>query len=259
MRNARVAVLGGVYDAVVEDDRGELLRLSDGRRVLGEDVVWLPPVRPGTIVALGLNYSDHANELAFDVPADPLIFLKGPNTLLGHRGVTRRPADADAMHYECELVVVIGRTARRVSRTDAYDYVRGYAVANDYVIRGYIENYYRPNLRAKNRDGSTVLGPWIVDAQDVPNPMNLNLRTTVNGKVTQEGCTTDMVFDIPFLIEHLTAFMTLSPGDLILTGTPKGVAYLEPDDIVVTEIDGVGRLESTVVDDARFYAARSRK
>jgi 5-oxopent-3-ene-1,2,5-tricarboxylate decarboxylase / 2-hydroxyhepta-2,4-diene-1,7-dioate isomerase len=175
MRRARVAYRGGVFDAEVASD-GQTLRLSDGRQVREDDVVWLPPIQPRTIIALGLNYADHAAELAFKAPEEPLVFLKGPSSLLGHKGLTRRPADAKQMHYECELAVVIGKTARNVPRERAYDYVGGYTVANDYAIREYLENYYRPNLRVKNRDGCTPLGPWIVDAGDV-DPANLALAT----------------------------------------------------------------------------------
>src|SRR5690606_41581807 len=105
--------------------------------------------------------------------------------------------------------------ARNVSQQDAYDYIAGYTVANDYAIRDYLENYYRPNLRVKNRDGCTPIGPWLVDAADVPDPMDLVLSTSVNGKETQRGTTRDMVFSIPWLIEYLSAIMTLSPGDII--------------------------------------------
>jgi 5-oxopent-3-ene-1,2,5-tricarboxylate decarboxylase/2-hydroxyhepta-2,4-diene-1,7-dioate isomerase len=112
----------------------------------------------GAIFALGLNYSDHAKELAFKAPSEPLIFLKGPNTLCGDRSFTRRPPDVTYMHYECELVVLIGKKARRVKRENAYDYVAGYQVANDYAIRDYLENYYRPNFRVKSRDNSTPIG-----------------------------------------------------------------------------------------------------
>lgn len=254
MKRARVAYAGAVHDAAEVDGR---LRLADGRFVREEDAVWLPPVRPRTIFALGLNYADHAKELAFKAPDEPLVFMKGPNALIGHRGRTRRPADATYMHYECELGVVIGRPARRVKRADAYDCVAGYTVANDYAIRDYLENYYRPNLRVKNRDGSTPVGPWLVDAADVPEPMNLRLRTLVNGKVTQEGRTRDMIFDIPFLIEYLSAFMTLAAGDLILTGTPEGLVDVKPGDEVVTEIDGVGRLVNFMVGDDAFYGGNA--
>jgi 5-oxopent-3-ene-1,2,5-tricarboxylate decarboxylase / 2-hydroxyhepta-2,4-diene-1,7-dioate isomerase len=228
------------------------LRLADGRVVAEDAVVWLPPVEGGTIVALGLNYADHAKELAFAAQEEPLVFLKGPGTLIGHRGQTRRPADATFMHYECELAVVIGATAANVRREDAAEVIAGYTVANDYAIRDYLENWYRPNLRVKNRDTCTVLGPWLVDASDVPDPANLALRTTVNGAVTQQGNTRDLVFDIPALIAYLTGFMTLAPGDVILTGTPEGVADVRPGDEVVTEIEGVGRLVNTIVGDDAF-------
>ena len=249
MRHARVAYSGAVHEAT---DAGQRLRLADGR-VLNEDaVVWLPPFQPRTIIALGLNYADHAKELAFNAQEEPLVFLKGPNALVGHRAQTRRPDDATFMHYECELAVVIGRPARRVPRAAAYDYVAGYTVANDYAIRDYLENWYRPNLRVKNRDGCTALGPWLVDRSDVPDPMRLALRTTVNGKVTQAGNTRDMISDVPTLIEYLSGFMTLDAGDVILTGTPEGVVNVMPGDEVVTEIEGVGRLVNTIVGDEAF-------
>lgn len=256
MRRARIAWAGGVHDAVASDD-GEVLILADGRRAPASEAVWLPPVRPGAIFALGLNYADHAAELAFKAPDEPLVFLKGPNSLVGHKAVTRRPADANQMHAECELAVVIGRAARKVRAEDAYDHVAGYAVANDYAIREYLENYYRPNLRVKNRDGCTPIGPWMVDRDDVPDPMALALRTTVNGAEVQHGTTADMVFDIPCLIAWLSDFMTLNPGDVILTGTPHGVAFLNPGDVVTTEIEGVGALVNTIVDDRAFYGVPS--
>jgi 5-oxopent-3-ene-1,2,5-tricarboxylate decarboxylase/2-hydroxyhepta-2,4-diene-1,7-dioate isomerase len=153
------------------------------------------------------------------------------------------------MHYECELAVVIGRTARGVPRGAALEHVAGYCIANDYAIRDYLENWYRPNLRVKNRDGATVLGPWLVEAAAIANPGNLGLRTYVNGKLTQQGNTRDMITDVPALIEYLSAFMTLSAGDVILTGTPSGVSNVEVGDEVVCEIDGLGRLQNTIVGD----------
>lgn len=156
------------------------------------------------------------------------------------------------MHYECELVVVIGRQARKVKRENAYDYIAGYTVANDYAIRDYLENYYRPNLRVKNRDTCTPIGPWLVDKDDIADPMNLTLRTYVNGKLTQQGSTKDMIFDIPFLIEYLSSFMTLHEGDMILTGTPEGAVNTAVGDEVVTEIEGIGRLVNKIVGDEAF-------
>ena len=250
MKFARV-----VYEGVVRNARerdGQLL-LDGGALVPFDAVTWLPPLKPApqprTILALGLNYADHAKELAFKAPDEPLVFLKGENALAGHRQATRRPAGVEFMHYECELTVIVGKTARNVKRDDAYDFIGGYTVANDYAIRDYLENWYRPNLRVKNRDGATPLGPWFVEAADVPNPMALALGTTVNGKVTQSGNTKDMIFDVPFLIEYFSSFMTLRPGDLILTGTPDGVVDCRPGDVVVTAIEGIGALENRIAAD----------
>lgn len=243
MKRARVIWQGHPHDAVAH---AQGLELADGTVLREDEVQWLPPVQPGSIFALGLNYADHARELAFKPPEEPLVFLKGPNTLTGHRGRSHRPDGVASMHYECELAVVIGRTARKATRADAWQVVAGYTVANDYAIRDYLENYERPNLRVKNRDACTPLGPWLVDAADVPDPMNLTLRTWVNGRLTQQGNTRDMVFDIPALIVYLSSFMTLQPGDLVLTGTPEGLAETHPGDEVVTEIEGVGRLVNTI-------------
>lgn len=252
MKHARIAWSGAIQQAVESD--GQLLITQgphQGLRVEFDEVVWLPPLvpvaQPRTVIALGLNYADHAKELAFKAPEEPLAFMKGEASLIGHKAFTKRPADVKYMHYECELAVVIGRTARRVKKADAYDFVGGYTVANDYAIRDYLENWYRPNLRVKNRDTCTPIGPWLVDAADVLNPMALKLQTTVNGQVTQSGNTADMVFDVPTLIEYFSSFMTLNPGDLILTGTPDGIVNVNPGDVVVTEIESIGALTNTLV------------
>ena len=255
MKHARIAWAGAVHEAV--ESNGELLLTRSpwaGKRLKFDEVVWLPPLAPvpqaRTILALGLNYADHAKELAFKAPEEPLVFVKGEGALIGHKALTRRPKDATHMHYECELAVVIGRTAKHVKKENAYDYVGGYTVANDYAIRDYLENWYRPNFRVKNRDTCTPIGPWLVDAKDIHNtygsPMNLSLQTTVNGKITQSGHTRDMIFDVPTLIEYFSGFMTLQPGDLILTGTPDGVVNCEVDDVIVTSIEGVGDLTNTL-------------
>ena len=248
MRTARVAWAGAVHEAVPHA-RG--LQLADGTVLAEDQVVWLPPLaEPGTIIALGLNYADHVKELAKELTQttrdEPLVFLKTPGSLIGHRGRTRRPADATFMHYECELAVVIGRRARRVAAADALAHVAGYTVCNDYAVRDYLENWYRPNLRVKNRDGGTVLGPWLVSADEVPDPQALALRTTVNGRVVQQGHTSAMVHTVAALIEYLSSFMTLDAGDVILTGTPEGTVNCNAGDEVVCEIDGIGRLVNTL-------------
>ncbi|MBI2768318.1 MAG: fumarylacetoacetate hydrolase family protein [Burkholderiales bacterium] len=248
MKYARVIHNGQTLNAQERD--GQLL-LDNSELVSFEAVTWLPPLAPApqprTILALGLNYADHAKELEFKAPEEPLVFLKGESALTGHRQLTKRPAGVEFMHYECELTVIVGKTAKKVKREDAYDFIAGYTVANDYAIRDYLENWYRPNLRVKNRDATTPLGPWFVEAADVPNPMALALQSTVNGKVTQAGNTRDMIFNVPFLIEYFSSFMTLRPGDLILTGTPDGVVDCRPGDVIVTEIEGLGALTNTIV------------
>lgn len=252
MIRGRVAYAGAIHEAYPHD-RGVLL--ADGRVCRENEVVWLSPIVPGTIFALGLNYAEHAKELQFSKQEEPLVFLKGPGSVIGHRGVTRRPADVSFMHYECELAVVIGRPAKDVTRETAMDYVAGYMIANDYAIRDYLENYYRPNLRVKNRDGGTVLGPWFVDAADVGDVANLGLRTFLNGTLVQSGNTKDLVTDIPGLIEYLSSFMTLAPGDVILTGTPEGIVNVRAGDEVACEIDGLGRLENLIASDVAFNRA----
>jgi 5-oxopent-3-ene-1,2,5-tricarboxylate decarboxylase/2-hydroxyhepta-2,4-diene-1,7-dioate isomerase len=249
MMRGRVAYAGAIHEATPQGDQ---VRLADGRVREEHELVWLAPFEPGTIVALGLNYADHAKELSFSKQEEPLVFLKGPGSVIGHQGTTRRPAGVAFMHYECELAVVIGRTARCVHREDAMQYVAGYTIANDYAIRDYLENYYRPNLRVKNRDGGTVLGPWFVDAADVADVHALELRTFVNGKLAQRGNTRDLIADVPSLIEYLSGFMTLAPGDVILTGTPEGVVNVNAGDEVACEIDGLGRLVNTLAPDADF-------
>ncbi len=245
MKHAIVAYKGNIHEATAD---GDSLALSNGQVVSANDVVFLPPIKPNTIFTLGLNYADHAAELSFkEAPKEPLVFLKGPNTLIGHKGETIRPSDVTFMHYECELAVVIGKQGKHIKSEDAYDYVSGYTVANDYALRDYLENYYRPNLRVKNRDTGTPIGPYFVDKKDIEDPMNLKLTTTVNGEVVQTGSTKDMIFSIPFLIEYLSNFMTLNEGDIILTGTPKGSVDTKVGDVIVTEVESVGRLENTII------------
>ena len=165
MKHARIAWAGAVHHAIERDGKLELQTPAFKGRLLNFDAVgWLPPLadmplhRPRTVLALAINYADHARELAFKPPEEPLAFAKGAASLIGHQAFTVRPDSVQNMHYECELAVVIGREAKHVRKGDAYDFVRGYTVANDYAIRDYLENWYRPNLRVKNRDTCTPIG-----------------------------------------------------------------------------------------------------
>lgn len=254
MKRAHVRHDGHDQDAVRRADG--MLETASGSVVKEQDVTWLPP-RHGTVLALGLNYADHSSEIAVKPPSEPLLFIKSSSAISGHLTSCCRPDGVEYMHYEAELVVVIGRTARKVSRAQAMDFVGGYTVCNDFAVRDYLENYYRPNLRVKCRDTLTPMGPWVVDAGDVGDPHNLDLRTWVNGELRQTGNTRDMVFDIPFLVEYISSFMTLRPGDMISTGTPKGVSDVQPGDEVVVEVENVGRLKNFIVSESEFRAGNS--
>ena len=250
-RRARIAWAGAVHEAQPHESDPTRLRLADGTVLAEDEVVWLPPFQPGTVIALGLNYADHVKELARELTVtakdEPLVFLKTAGALVGHRGRTPRPHGVTMMHYECELAVVIGRAAKRVRAADALAHVAGYTVCNDYAVRDHLENWYRPNLRAKNHDRATALGPWLVSTDEVLDPQKLALRTLVNGEVKQRGHTANMVHSVAELIEYLGDFMTLQPGDVILTGTPEGVVNVNVGDEVVCEIEGIGRLVNHIV------------
>lgn len=255
MKTARIVVDNEVLEVSV-DDAGTL-RTAAGTVIDESVVTWLCPVEnPGTIFALGLNYADHASELAFEPPKEPLVFIKGNNTLTGHMQPAYRPDDIDFMHYECELVAVIGKTARNVSRDDATDYIAGYTLCNDFAIRDYLENYYRPNLRVKSRDSLCPIGPWLVSTDEIGDVSNLQITTRVNGELTQQGTTADMIFNVPFLVEYLSGIMTLQPGDMIATGTPKGLKDMQPGDQVVCSIEGVGSLKTPILSEQQFYGER---
>jgi 5-oxopent-3-ene-1,2,5-tricarboxylate decarboxylase/2-hydroxyhepta-2,4-diene-1,7-dioate isomerase len=248
MKRARIYHRGRDVWTTVDEER-RLLNLPDGSLVPLADALWLPPVTSGAAVyALGLNFSDHNKELGFAPKLEnPLIFMKGANAFVGHEGETPRPADGNQMHPECELVAVIGKLTRKIAPEEGLSRIAGYTVANDYAIREYLENFYRPNARVKNRDATTPIGPWIVDAALVPDPQALAMHTTVNGAVVQQGSTADMIMGVAELVSYLSHVTTLMPGDMILTGTPQGVHFCDPGDTVVCEIEGVGRLTNYLV------------
>ena len=247
MKHARIRFEGQVHQVHVEEFNA--VRLADGRLLAEDQVEWLPPAT-GNMFALGLNYADHAAELAFAPPTEPLAFVKSPGTYTGHNQVTWRPDNIVYMHYECELVAVIGKTARNVKRADALDYLAGYTVCNDYAIRDYLENYYRPAVKAKCRDGFCALGPRLVARDQVANPNQLSLKLFVNGELRQESSTADWVRDIPQLIAEISEFMTLYPGDVLITGTPQGRVDVQPGDQVEVDITGIGRLSNTIAAEA---------
>lgn len=246
MKTARFISRGRQHQGVLQ---GDLLMDAAGEGHRPDEVQFLLPITPGKVIALALNYADHVEELGFKQPEEPVMFLKPNTSLLPHGGAVEYPRGAKFMHYEVELGVVIGRAARRVKAKDAENYIGGYTIANDLVVRDYVSNYYRPPMRAKGWDTFGPLGPYLVTPDEVPDPYALGLRAFVNGELRQEGNTRDMIMRAPELIEFMSRFMTLEAGDVILTGTPKGVSHVHPGDRMRLEIDGLGALENPVVEE----------
>jgi 2-keto-4-pentenoate hydratase/2-oxohepta-3-ene-1,7-dioic acid hydratase in catechol pathway len=202
----------------------------------------LPPVVPSKIVCVGRNYAAHAAEHQAAVPDEPMLFLKPPSALIGHRQPVQVPAGIGRVDHEAELAVIIGSSAQGVSHDEALDYVLGYTCANDVSARVFQQKDGQWG-RAKGFDTFCPLGPWITTDLD---PLDLGVWGFVNGELRQDDRTASMVFDVPALIAFISGVMTLQPGDVILTGTPAGVSELHAGDVVRVEIEGIGVLENPV-------------
>lgn len=209
-----------------------------------------PLARIGKIVCIGLNYHDHATETGAAIPAEPILFMKAPDTVVGPEDAVLVPRGSEKTDWEVELAVVIGRTARYLeSDADALAAVGGYAVAHDVSERAFQLEHGGQWDKGKNCETFNPLGPWLVTADEVPDPQALGLRLWVNGEKRQDGTTADQIFPVAQVVRYLSRFMTLYPGDVINTGTPAGVAmgmpepkpYLRAGDVVELEIDGLGR------------------
>ncbi len=251
MKRAKIQIDEQAHDVVVDGDQ---LLAESGEKFSADAVEWLPPAH-NIIYGLALNYADHAKELDFkNMPEHPIPFVKNPSSVVGHRHPVFRPDNVEYMHYEGELGVVIGKAARKVSRDQAMQHVAGYTVTNDFTVRDFVENFYRPPIKAKGFDSFGPIGPWIVDAADVADPHALEISTYVNGELRQQGSTADLIFNIPALIEWFSAFMTLRPGDIISTGTPKGLSDVVPGDDVAVEVTEVGRLENRIISESEYDA-----
>ncbi len=210
------------------------------------EIALAAPVTPQKIVGVGRNYRAHASELGNALPEAPLFFLKPPSALSGPGDPIVLPPESGRVDYEGELAVVIARRARRVSREAALSHVLGYTIANDVTARD-LQKKDVQFTRGKGFDSFCPCGPCVVDGID---PAGLTITTRVNGEVRQHGHTADMVFDVPTLIAEASRFMTLLPGDLLLTGTPAGVGPLAAGDVVEVEISSIGTLQNPVVAEA---------
>lgn len=204
----------------------------------------LAPCKPSKIVCVGRNYAGHAKELGNAVPAEPMIFFKPPSSLIGPGEPIVYPRISRLVSYEGELGVVIGRRARFVKAGEAEDFILGYTCVNDVTARD-LQKQDEHFTRAKGFDTFCPTGPWIVPKANV-NARKLRARTILDGEVKQDAPVADMIFSVAAIIEYVTEFMTLEPGDLLATGTPPGVGAMLPGQVVRVEIDGVGVLENPV-------------
>ena len=220
-----------------------------------ECITLLAPIpRPGKIVAIGRNYADHAAETGVKPYENPRIIAKVPSSVTGPGSVVHRPEGITKLDYEIELGVVIGRRSKLMSHAQALDAVAGYTILNDVSAREFqFDVSPAQTTFAKSMDGFCPMGPWIVTADEIPDPQRLALQLRVNGELLQDGNTHDMIFDVAHLIEYISRFMTLEPGDVIATGTPAGVGafrtpprWLQPGDRVRLEIAGIGVLEHSI-------------
>lgn len=240
----RCGILDGstIYetDSMWSTDRQDEFSLSSVRL--------LPPCWPSKIVCVGRNYADHAKELGNAVPAEPLIFYKPLSSLIASGDPIVYPAISQLVSFEGELGVVIGRQARHVKVEDAMSYVFGYTIINDITARD-LQKKDGQWARAKGFDTFCPAGPWIVPRKEV-NFDALRIRTWVDGEMKQDGSVTDMIFSVGAIIAYVTEFLTLEPGDLIATGTPPGVGPLLPGNTVRVEIEGIGALENSVVQES---------
>ena len=266
LQRERIINLQQASDNALPDDMLEFLRRGDsamestrllvagneGEVALDSVKLLAPIVNPQKVVAIGLNYMDHVREAGFEVPEFATMFCKYPSSIIASGDDIQWSQQlTQQVDYEAELALVIGKTARKVAASDAYDYIAGYMNCNDVSAR---DLQLRPGdqwLRGKCLDSFCPLGPWLVCAAEIPDPHTLSIQCRVNGQLRQDSNTSEIIHRIPQLIEYLSAAFTLQPGDVIITGTPHGVGayrnpplWLKQDDVVDIEIEGLGVLRN---------------
>ncbi len=226
------------------DSNPEVIPLSE--------IEFLPVIeRPGKVLAVGLNYRDHAKETGMDLPEVPMIFTKQSTSVLGHQGEIHKPKVSDAVDYEGEMAFVIGKKCRHVSKEEALDVIAGVTICNDVSVRDW--QIASPTFTmGKSFDTHCPIGPYIVTMDEISDIHNLKIKTYVNDELRQDSCTDQLIFDCFDLIEHITKAFTLEPGDIIATGTSSGVGvvlgkYLIPNDVVRIELENVGTLVNKVI------------
>lgn len=221
--------------------------------IVGEQERLGPPMaRPSKIICVGLNYAGHARESGMELPKQPVLFFKATSAIVGPNDDLIIPRNSEKTDWEVELAIVIGAKAKYVSEKDAYKHIAGYVLHNDYSERAFQLEHGGQWVKGKSADTFAPLGPFIATKDEIPDPHNLRLWLEVNGEKVQDSYTSDLIFNIPQLINHISSYMTLLPGDVISTGTPAGVGmgfkpsrYLKDGDVVKLGIDGLGTSSQT--------------
>jgi len=242
MAEYRRILLDGAVAQVRRD--GDYLVAGDGRRVDVSGAVHLPPVTPTKIIAVHLNHGSRVAEFQARLPAAPTYFSKPVSALVGHGGAVVRPAGCQYLNYEGEVAIVIGRTCRGVLPSEAAEYIAGYTIANDFGLHDFRDTDAGSMLRVKGSDTMAPLGPGLVTGWDF---RGKRLRTYVNGRLAQDGSTDEMQWDMHYLVADIARTITLSPGDVLLSGTPANSRPVQPGDVVEVEVDGLGKLANHVV------------
>lgn len=246
---------GGGLEKLEADLESLVERLPE---IAVEDVEYDSAIsRPGKIVCIGLNYSDHAKETGNAVPEEPVIFMKSASALSGPNDPVRKPRNSNALDWEVELGVVIAKRTRYLdSADDAMSHIAGYTIANDVSERSFQLERGGQWTKGKSHDTFCPVGPWVVTTDEVRDHGSLKMQLSVNGQLRQDGSTSTMIFSVPEIVHHLSQFMTLEAGDLIITGTPPGVAmgiepppWLQVGDEMSLSIEGLGAQTQTVISD----------
>jgi 2-keto-4-pentenoate hydratase/2-oxohepta-3-ene-1,7-dioic acid hydratase in catechol pathway len=248
----------GLRQALAAGALPELLRMASASADYDLDEIAFAAVIPdpaAKIVCVGINYLPHIKEMGRERPERPVLFLRFGASIVGHGQPLLKPRESEQLDYEGELAVVIGKRARRVSRERALDHVAGYSCFNDGSVRDY-QRHSPQFTPGKNFHASGAFGPWLVTADEIPDPRKLTLTTRLNGTVMQHESVGELCFDVPQLIEYCSTFAQLEPGDVIVTGTPGGVGagrkppvWMKPGDTVEVEISGIGTLRNPVTAD----------
>ena len=224
--------------------RGDLLVTDDGRSTPEAEAVYLPPIEPTKVLCVHLNYRSRVEEFGTKLPPAPTFFQKPLSSLNGHRGKVVHPANCRYLNYEGEIVIVIGKRARDIAPNEASDYIAGYTIGNDFGLHDFRDTDAGSMLRVKGSDTLCPIGPALVTGWDFHNK---GIRTLVNGDVRQEGNTSEMEWDMNYLVADLARNITLNPGDAIFSGTPANSRPVQPDDEVTVEVEGLGALTNPIV------------